>query len=181
MLYRIIRHAQTDANRAGALSCSETEPLNRQGLKQADQLSAYLATLHFDAVWISPFPRALQSIQPFITANHIDYTVCPELAEGCMNLDHQAPIADDWRTGPHELSNFRARVASTVNRMRTHNGPGTILMVTHGHFIRELINMLLQAQAYARWPVDNCSETAIDINDTVRVLHVNKRVIPGAH
>lgn len=177
MIIRIIRHAETSANRAGQLSCDDSELLNENGLRQAKELSGYLSQYNFSQILVSSLPRAKQTVQPYLDSGSLGYTSLPELVEGCYNLDHAAPINERWEFGLHPLGDFRGRVKAFVDRIKAMTGDGEVLVVTHGHFIREFLNMLADSHSYLRWPIGNCAETTLDIGEDIKVLHVNKAVI----
>ncbi len=177
MIIRIIRHAETSANHAGLLSCDDRELLNENGLRQAKELSEYLAQYTFSQVLVSELPRAKQTIQPYLDCGSIECTSLPELVEGCYNLDHTAPINERWELGLDTLGDFRGRVKAFVDRVKDMTGDGDALVVTHGHFIREFLNMLVDSHNYLRWPIGNCAETALDVGEDIKVLHVNRAVI----
>lgn len=177
MIIRIIRHAETSANHAGKLSCDDNELLNENGQRQAKALSGYLSQHTFSQILVSSLPRAKQTIQPYLDSGSFECTSLPELVEGCYNLDHAAPINERWELGLDPLGDFRGRVKAFVDRTQALTGDGEILVVTHGHFIREFLNMLADSHSYLRWPIGNCAETALDVDEDIKVLHVNKAVI----
>ena len=177
MIIRIIRHAETSANHGGQLSCDDSELLNENGLRQAKELSGYLTQHTFRQILVSSLPRAKQTIQPYLDSGPFGYTSLPELVEGCYNIDNEAPINEQWELRRDPLGDFRGRVQAFVERIKLMTGDGEVLVVTHGHFIREFLNMLADSHNYLRWPIDNCAETALDIGEDIKVLHVNKAVI----
>jgi broad specificity phosphatase PhoE len=177
MKFRIIRHAQTGANVNGRLACDDNEELTKHGHHQSELLSKYLETVKIDAVWCSPLLRARQTIEPFLQNSSIEPIIFDELAEGSFNLANGAPVLKDWRKGGDPLGVFRGRVSSFVNSILGTVSEGDVVVISHGHFIREFINLLLDAGRYARWPVGNCSETMFEVGDSVMIHHVNKVVI----
>ena len=70
MLFYLVRHGQTDWNRAGKIQGTTDIPLNETGRKQAEQLatvlkerSGYPAKTRIDAVYASPLARAFQTAE----------------------------------------------------------------------------------------------------------------------
>lgn len=70
MLFYLVRHGQTDWNRAGKIQGTTDIPLNETGRQQAEQLatvlkerSGYPAETRIDAVYASPLARAFQTAE----------------------------------------------------------------------------------------------------------------------
>ncbi len=183
MNYHLVRHAQTDANSQGRLACHNSEELNEEGRRQSMLLSDYLMTQGFDEIWISPIPRAVATVEPYLKASGMEYQLLPVLAEGSYNIDPDAAIStpeygDDGLPPPGEsIGNFRGRVQHFINSLLDREGSESVLIVTHGQFIREFLNMFLGARRYVRWPVGNCSETLVEIGTDIFIRHVNRIVI----
>ena len=183
MKFYIFRHAQTNIDTAGEISYSHDEMLNKTGGVQAWLLSDYLLSIDFDELWVSPLPRAVATIEPYCSNTKQSMSLMPLLAEGKYNLDPDASISKpeyDASGLPVEnetIGQFRGRVEEFIETIMGRRGKGTVVVMTHGHFIREFLNMFLKAARYVRWPVDNCSETLIEIADDIYIRHVNKRVI----
>ena len=179
----LIRHAQTEANAQGLLSCEHAECLNAVGRVQAGHLRDYLLKLDFDALWVSPLTRAIATIQPYCEATGCGYEAMPMLAEGRFNLNPNAEIADPVYSEDglplrdESVESFRGRVRQFINLLLSDNSDRSIVVVTHGQFIREFLNMLLGASRYVRWPVGNCSETLVEFADDVFIRHVNRVVV----
>ena len=55
--------------------------------------------------------------------------------------------------------------------------PVTLLMVTHGHFIRELLNLLLDTSELTSFPHENCGMTSLTHEEAWRLDSLNA---PGA-
>lgn len=186
----LLRHAQTSANKNGSLSCNHKELLTSEGLEQAKALIPNLSKIEIDSIWCSPLPRAIQTIKPFLQASSQKAFIKPSIAEGQLNLDLAEPIHDpiyeeaildeefrsiflnpnDYVFPPEKepIPQFRGRVFSTLMECKGLNE--NILMVTHGHFIREFLNALLMPQEAVRFPISNCSLTKIDIDEN-HIIH----------
>jgi uncharacterized phosphatase len=179
----LLRHAQTDANSKGHLSCKNDECLNAAGKAQSEELCEYLLKNKFDAIWTSPLPRAIATIKPYVLAIGGKYAAKPLLAEGNYNINPNEKICpplygEDGLPPQHEaVSNFRGRVQHFIELLLTQDPQKAILVMTHGQFIREFLNMFLGATRYVRWPVGNCSETLVEISEDAFIRHVNKTVI----
>ena len=58
MIY-IIRHGQTEMNQAHALQGRSDQPLNENGIRQAQEAAKRFGSLRFDRVYSSPLGRAI--------------------------------------------------------------------------------------------------------------------------
>ena len=107
-------------------------------------------------------------------------------AEGCYNINPNAPISppvygeDGLPPQGETVGAFRGRVRDFIDSLLCRDESGLVLIVTHGQFIREFLNMFLGATRYVRWPVDNCSETLVEVADDIFIRHVNRHVIQQA-
>jgi broad specificity phosphatase PhoE len=54
------------------------------------------------------------------------------------------------------------------------NGDAVALAVTHGNFLRELLNLFLGCRPPARFPHDNTGLTRLEIGNRLRVRYVNR-------
>ena len=184
MKLHLIRHAQTDANYKGLLECDTDEPLNSDGLQQAVKLSNYLKLLTFNEIWSSPLTRTRQTLAPFIKDAQVDPLYSPLLCEGQLNLDPSAPVSTPMLSSQNGLTavaesigSFRGRVAAVLSRARALDTDTTVICMTHGHFIRETLNIFLNAANYTRFPIGNCSDTLIEFGKDQIIHYVNKATI----
>ena len=92
MIY-IIRHGQTEKNRANLLQGRSDIPLNEAGKQQAAEAAERFRAggITFDRVYTSHLTRAIQTAAAILTAQHAETTmeILPELAE-CGDRDHVA-------------------------------------------------------------------------------------------
>ena len=183
MIITLIRHAQTDGNRSGALASNPNEQLSSLGEEQADRLANYLSRFKFSQIWTSPLPRALNTAAPTCKLLEKEYKVFPFLSEGQFNLDPSAPIIDPvYLDNGHPIPNepvgmFRGRVNIFIGEIGKLDDKESILVISHGHYLREFLNMYLGATRYVRWPIENCNETIIEVKDDIFIRHVNKKII----
>ena len=165
MKIHLIRHAKTDANSRGLLICDPNEPLSEEGLQQADKLNEYLKSLEISEIWCSPLPRAIQTIIPFLEESKKKVTLKPELAEGQLNLDSSVPVEEPTYKNfslpdkfqffydnngeiqipilDETVGQFRGRVSEFIKAIKTLKDVDSLLVIAHGHFIREFLNMFL--------------------------------------
>lgn len=182
MRFHLLRHAQTEANAKGLLAYEIEEPLNSVGLHQADLLVEYLRRIEFDEILCSSLIRARQTIEPYLKSNpKIIVKYEPLLCEGQFNLDSSAPTRNPEfspETGlpiePETLGAFRGRVVAMLSQLQGYGEDSTILCVTHGHFIRELLNNLLSEKNYRDFATDNCSDTLVELGEHTVIHYVNR-------
>lgn len=176
MKLHLIRHAETNANSKGKLSCSDDEPLNENGFKQAELLKEYLSTIDFTELWCSPLLRARQTIQPF--AKGRDIIIEPLLREGQLNLSAEEDVIIENRFEREEsIPMFRGRCKDFIDKVQASDEDQVIVAITHGHFIREFLNLSLGVQNYTRFPVGNVSDTLIEFGEHPIVHYVNSTPI----
>lgn len=77
----MVRHGETDWNRAQRLQGHADIPLNALGHEQAKKLAQALEKAHFDAFYTSDLSRAQQTVQPVAASRGGQITVLPELRE----------------------------------------------------------------------------------------------------
>lgn len=199
MKIHLIRHAKTHANSKGLLICDPNEPLSEEGLKQAEKLCEYLKSLEITEIWCSPLPRAIQTIIPFLEQSKKKVILRPELAEGQLNLDSSVPseepsykefaLPDKFKPFYNNdgkiqipildetVGQFRGRVSEFIKAIKELKNIDSLLVVTHGHYIREFLNMFLECKNCFRFPIKNCSETLIEFSDDIIIHHINKELI----
>ena len=164
MKLHLIRHAQTNANQAGQLSCTHDEELNQVGILQSHALKQYLSKLNFDEIWCSPLLRARQTIQPYEETFDVAGWIEPLLSEGHLNLnsDYEVDLNTSNELREDEsTASFRGRCIRLLHKIKKLENERIIVAITHGHYIREFLNLSLGIQNYTRFPVGNVSDTLI--------------------
>jgi broad specificity phosphatase PhoE len=69
------------------------------------------------------------------------------------------------------------RINVIISRLRSEPVATDIVIVTHGHFIREFMNYFINAGKFLRFPVKNCSETKIEIGEVDTIHYVNRELV----
>ncbi|MDP6631473.1 MAG: histidine phosphatase family protein [Kiritimatiellia bacterium] len=199
----IIRHAESEGNASGNYSIAQADSLSAKGEKQALRLADELASHPFHSIIVSPLQRALQTISPYLNTSRQQADIWPEIAEACWHDKREAP-ADDWFTHPASLPSnvnhqlFRYRDGQSVRPAhhetfgeglcRVHRAleriedaatriKGTVLMVTHGHFIRELLNLMHSPPQLMDYPHDNCGITLVHLSDRWTTEFCNRQLL----
>ena len=182
----IVRHAESQGNATGNYSTAVSDSLSDKGHEQAAGLAQGLASRTFDRILVSPLIRTMETVTPYLQMTRQRADLWPEIAEACWHPEREAPAAA-WRTQPAPLPATAAhlfdyrdgvavrpahpesfgeglcRVCEALNLLENlgQGQDASILMVTHGHFIRELLNLMLDTDAIRDFPHDNCGTTGL--------------------
>ncbi len=202
----LIRHAQSQGNATGNYSVASHDSLSDQGRAQAKTLSGCLQSLNFDKIIVSPLQRAMETIIPYIEATHQRAEIWPEIAEGCWQppVDEPrtvwrsqpaslpAPLAHlfDFRNGnaikpvdkTFEEGVLRAQATRQLLREMAELHPqDCVLMLTHGHFLRELLNCLLDTNKVISFAHENCGMTSLTFDGVWNMDFCNRPSDPASH
>ncbi|HEY0866533.1 MAG TPA: histidine phosphatase family protein [Fimbriimonas sp.] len=156
--FTFVRHAETVANATGRYNSKTLNALSDKGQKQVSALTReLLGQPDYDLVLVSPSPRALKTIAPYLKAKGIKATVWPLLYECCTGRQRTSKATRfDWGPRvsiPKELAayflvqpgmdrlpnapNFGAglaQVAATVKEFKASYSNRRVLLVGHsGH------------------------------------------------
>ena len=196
----IVRHAESQGNATNNYSVKTHDSLSERGLQQASALADALKVYEFDRICVSPLQRALQTIAPYLESTGRRGEIWPEISEACWQERKDEPSAT-WKTRPASLPedlapHFTFRDGRAIKAddpesfeeglCRVHQAVGLIrevaadpdrslLMVTHGHFIRELLNVILETRRIVRFGQDNCGMTLLTFNGTWQMNFCNRR------
>lgn len=78
-----VRHAETIANATGRYNSQTLNAISNKGLVQTKTLTNTLLTQNFDDILVSPSPRALKTVAPYLERTGQQAEVWPELLECC--------------------------------------------------------------------------------------------------
>ena len=170
MLFYLVRHGQTDWNRAGKIQGTTDIPLNETGRQQAEQLasvlkerSGYPAGTRIDAVYASPLARAFQTAEILAGKEKLPLRRLTELRErdfGCWEgknwQEVEAEYPDEfhlWReqpmvgipSGGESRKSCEARSGRVIQRILEETA-GDAVIVAHGGILVFLMNYLLRFQ-----------------------------------
>lgn len=146
----IVRHGETNLNRAGSFQGQIDEPLNERGHAQAQRLAERLSGERFDVVYSSDLKRALQTAEP--VARQLAQTITPILGlreqhfgelEGMTltAVKEQFPgLWDTWLLhqadfavpGGESVRQFSQRVLQSVWSLSERHAGQRLLVVAHG-------------------------------------------------
>jgi broad specificity phosphatase PhoE len=151
----LIRHGETDWNRAGRWQGHADVPLSDQGRVQASALGERLRALGeaFEAIYTSDLARARDTAEAIATALGLRPTEDPAWREmdlgrwsGSSRDEIRELYADEWRRiaagedlprgGGETLAAFGARVGQALERLAALHAGRLVAVVTHGGTIR---------------------------------------------
>ena len=182
MIY-IIRHGQTEKNKANLLQGHSEHPLNETGCQQAREAGKWFTEqgIVFDAVFSSPLSRAIdtgriaagkgRSFQPNVDERLIEMDYGPY--EG---LDLRMPppeiikffsdfVHNPAPEGMEQLSEVTARVGSFLEEIRERAEVENILVSTHAIAMKGALEYLTPRSNGAYWSkyIGNCTVYAVPV------------------
>ena len=176
----LLRHAQTTPNQKGELYSTSEDSLTKAGLEQATAMVPDLLKLEIETILCSPYPRAINTITPFCEAAGKEINSSGCLAEGQLVLESSIkaqppeyspvngyPIQNETKT------QFIGR-AKQAMELILNQSTANVLVVSHGHMIRELLNMFLDTTKKVRFPHNNCGLTYLSLKEHVLVQYTNR-------
>ena len=173
MIY-IIRHGQTEKNRANVLQGRSDIPLNDSGRQQAEEVKNQFikAGIHFDLVYTSPLIRAVQTAA--IIAESIPQLTDDRLIEmdygpyEGMDLTNPAPkVLEFFRdfvhnpapNGMEPLQAIVVRLGSFLEEIREEAAEKNILISTHAIAMKGTLEYLTPDSGGSYWSrfIGNCA------------------------
>jgi broad specificity phosphatase PhoE len=136
----LARHGQTDWNLDGRLQGASDIPLNATGRRQAGALAARLKGVHLDAVYSSALKRSRDTadivhgavpLRPLAGLNERRLGAF-EGRHGDADYERRSQLPDDTLDGGESLTQFFARIRTTLNGILARHPSGAILVVGHG-------------------------------------------------
>lgn len=148
----LVRHGETDWNRAHRVQGHTNIPLNDEGRLQARRTAETLRTQRWDAVYSSPLARAGETAQ--IIADTVGLaapTIVDELieraygeAEGLTRAELDARYPSDV-LGREPRADAAARAVRALTSIAREHPGGDVLVVSHGGLIRAVLTHLAPA------------------------------------
>ncbi|TVR48767.1 MAG: histidine phosphatase family protein, partial [Puniceicoccaceae bacterium] len=203
----LVRHGQSMGNATGDYSVATHDSLSPLGRVQAEALAGDLAGESFDAIFVSPLQRAVETALPLLKAAGRRALIWPELAEGCWQ-ERAEPAAADWPAEPMELSREAAewldfhegravrpsgtegfgaglrRVGIVLERLTAlarsadPGKPPAVLVFGHGHFLCEFLRLALGMDSACFIHHDNCGRTELRYRGSWEVRYLNRPAPP---
>lgn len=158
----IIRHGETDYNKAGIVQGSGIDSsLNETGFNQAEMFYNKYKNISFDKVYTSQLVRTHQSVKSFLDSG-IEHQILPGLNEinwgikegekVSFELDsYYMKVAQAWRSGKLSEAleggesplDVQKRQVEALNQILNNKKEKTILICMHGRAMRIFMSLLL--------------------------------------
>jgi len=200
----LIRHGETEYNRAGIFRGRVDVPLNDRGREQALRVAAAVAAAPIDAVYSGPLTRAVETALPVARAHGLAPVVDSAFDnidlgrwQGVRKADVERSEPDLWRLWVEDPDALRIPGGETLEAVgrrahtralelvRGHEGQ-RIAIVSHRSVLKLLTGRLLGMTTGYFWKLylDNAAYSILDWNGTEFVLikwnescHLTERVV----
>jgi broad specificity phosphatase PhoE len=161
----LVRHGETDANRAGLLLGRANPTLNERGREQAAAVAAALRREPVSIILTSPLVRARETAAAIGRATGVEVEVEPSLTEMDYGDWDQRRVADlspavaaQWRADPafappggESLAELRGRVGPCTLTLLERAAGGTVIAVSHVSPIKAMILVALDLGDLLAW------------------------------
>jgi len=172
LLY-LVRHGETDWNRARRIQGSTDIPLNHTGRAQAAGVGLLLAGRAFNGIASSPLSRAYETAEIIgdavgigrieVLANIVERAYGE--AEGLTDHEISQRFPGDAQVpGRESRQDVAARVLPTLVALATRNPGGTLIVATHGGVIRSVLDEIApQPHQYRNVAIANASVHTFEV------------------
>ncbi|MDP2964812.1 MAG: histidine phosphatase family protein [Pelolinea sp.] len=177
----LVRHGQTDANLNHFLQGQSDGELNATGLQQAEELAKHLKDFPIDQIFSSNMRRAQDTAATIARYHSLTVKTTPLVGEWhCGVLDglpaevfrkklqeSVVPLSLFRPEGGENLLEVRQRAADFLSELTANYKGQTVLVCSHGDFMRALMSLLLQIDIEEASGIyfDNASYTILDLEE----------------
>jgi alpha-ribazole phosphatase len=177
----LVRHGQTDANLNRMLQGQSDGELNATGIQQAEELGRHLKDFHIDQVIASTMRRARDTVAAIARYHQLTVITTPLIVEwNCGVLDgipaevfkkklqeSDVPLSSFRPEGGETLVEVQQRAETFLRDLTANYQDQTILVCSHGDFMRALISLLLQISIEEASGIyfDNASYSILEMVD----------------
>ncbi len=177
----LVRHGQTDANLNRMIQGQSNGSLNATGRAQVEALGRYLQGIQLDQIFASPLRRAYDTACAIAHFHKLGVVVSSSIAEwNCGALDGLPadtfmeqmratglPLSEFRPKGGETLTEVRQRAANFLDEVLPHQEQRTILICSHGDFLRALVSVMrgITIEEASSIHFDNASYSIVDHAD----------------
>jgi broad specificity phosphatase PhoE len=154
----LVRHGQTDANLNHMLQGQSDGELNAIGIQQVEELGRRLKDFHIDQVIVSTMRRAQDTAVAIARHHQLKVITTPLIVEwNCGVLDGvpaevfrkklqeaDVPLSSFRPEGGETLVEVQQRAAAFLSDVIANYQDQTVLVCSHGDFMRALMGLLLR-------------------------------------
>lgn len=180
----LIRHGLTDANTNGLIMGRSKDPLNTEGKAQVRRIAKFLKETEFNAIYVSPSKRALQTAQlimrgrdaiPLIEESRVDEINFGEWVGKNISEIRSSDGFNAYLYHPSEftppggepISDVPNRAAGAIENILSANAGQRIAVISHADVIKSILvhylNMPLDA--WQNFKIDNASVSMLRFTD----------------
>jgi 2,3-bisphosphoglycerate-dependent phosphoglycerate mutase len=151
----LVRHAHAD------WSADEARPLSARGRTSAAVLGELLARTPIAAIYSSPAPRALETIEPLTRRLRLEPIVVDDLRERELvvgpGMDFDAAVRAAWLSpltavsGSESNAVAQGRGLAAVRRMIIEHSGLHVVVATHGNLLALILNGLKPTVGFDFW------------------------------
>ena len=154
----IIRHAESQPD---AQVPEPLWPLSERGKKQATDLVPFLKKNKIGVLYSSPYPRAIDTLQPYAADCDLKISLENDLRERKLTenfrTDWQSILIRAWSDFDYALENCESsriaqlRIVSAVKNIALAHRGETVAIASHGNVIGLLLNSIHTEFGYDDW------------------------------
>lgn len=183
----LVRHGETEWNRASKVQGRTDIELSREGIKQAHKLAKRIAGEDINVIYSSSLKRALRTAEIIADCKSCSVVKSEEYHEICLGPwegmtinEIQEKYGEHFRIYREDPANFKLPGAETfldltertynaiLEIVRKHSGEN-ILLVSHGTAIKAAIIRILGIDIinYTKFRIDNASLSIIGFSESI--------------
>lgn len=199
MLIYLIRHGETDWNKASRFQGQADIPLNTYGRELAEKTAEALKDVPFEVVFSSPLCRALETARILMGSRQIPIETDERLKEmnfgefegtvipPGISINDENPLYYFWKEPEHYIppahgesfSQLYERSASFIQEkiLPLEGSCETILVAGHGALNRSILNPIIGYSLADFWriPLDNCAVSILALeNGRLRIVEQSR-------
>lgn len=177
----LMRHGETDGNRARALQGRMDNPLNEMGRRQAEQAAEEWKDVHFDACYVSPLTRAIQTAEIVTGKDRSSFMIEERIVEISFGSDEGKTLEElgpgfqkffldpehyAEAAGAESFSDLLERTGAFLEDLK-HAPYENVLAVSHGAAIHAMLLLIEGGTLADFWKLDvgNCGITVIELDN----------------
>lgn len=183
LTFYLVRHGETEWNKAHKLQGRKDSPLTDKGIEHAQLLGTRLSNIEFHAIYSSPIKRAFQTAEYIRSGRNIPILTDENLKEinfgewegrkrEELEQKYKNQFSNFW-DNPHKydhklnkgesLTAFKQRIEAALKRILVENSSGNILVVSHGVVIKGVLSYIMNFPTEKIWNHPYIHNTSLTI------------------